>query len=250
MKVGCLAGRVRQPNPRSSREARTIGSRGGVRFRSLDSVGGWLYLPVDRRTPSHDSRHRPESPPHRFGLSRARRSGRFSRFQEPPTRSGTILRGRSTARPEGAGRSGTRFRRAAPGGSRTMSTVLGDEPIPEEFVTSLQQHRQVPTQASRAFRRNFRDKGLPRSGWAAHRGLEDLWRRTVRSRANAPRGRDHRNKKRPQTRRGTAAWWWESHLRDSNPGLQLYESCALPTELRWRASPNRAHGARWRPKLE
>ncbi len=25
----------------------------------------------------------------------------------------------------------------------------------------------------------------------------------------------------------------ESHLRDSNPGPQLYESCALPTELRW-----------------
>ncbi len=25
----------------------------------------------------------------------------------------------------------------------------------------------------------------------------------------------------------------KSHLRDSNPGLQLYESCALPTELRW-----------------
>ncbi len=28
----------------------------------------------------------------------------------------------------------------------------------------------------------------------------------------------------------------ESHLRDSNPGLQLYESCALPTELRWQVS--------------
>ena len=25
----------------------------------------------------------------------------------------------------------------------------------------------------------------------------------------------------------------KSHLRDSNPGPQLYESCALPTELRW-----------------
>ncbi len=28
----------------------------------------------------------------------------------------------------------------------------------------------------------------------------------------------------------------KSHLRDSNPGLQLYESCALPTELRWLVS--------------
>src|SRR5271157_3248458 len=28
----------------------------------------------------------------------------------------------------------------------------------------------------------------------------------------------------------------QSHLRDSNPGLQLYESCALPTELRWLVS--------------
>src|SRR5271166_4923646 len=28
----------------------------------------------------------------------------------------------------------------------------------------------------------------------------------------------------------------KSHLRDSNPGLQLYESCALPTELRWQVS--------------
>ncbi len=28
----------------------------------------------------------------------------------------------------------------------------------------------------------------------------------------------------------------QSHLRDSNPGLQLYESCALPTELRWQVS--------------
>jgi hypothetical protein len=33
--------------------------------------------------------------------------------------------------------------------------------------------------------------------------------------------------------RETAAERKESHLRDSNPGLQLYESCALPTELRW-----------------
>ena len=29
----------------------------------------------------------------------------------------------------------------------------------------------------------------------------------------------------------------QSHLRDSNPGPQLYESCALPTELRWRDWP-------------
>ncbi len=28
----------------------------------------------------------------------------------------------------------------------------------------------------------------------------------------------------------------QSHLRDSNPGLQLYESCALPAELRWLVS--------------
>ena len=31
----------------------------------------------------------------------------------------------------------------------------------------------------------------------------------------------------------TTGYCSESHLRDSNPGLQLYESCALPTELRW-----------------
>jgi hypothetical protein len=31
----------------------------------------------------------------------------------------------------------------------------------------------------------------------------------------------------------------ESHLSDSNRGPQLYESCALPTELRWRSSGGR-----------
>ena len=53
----------------------------------------------------------------------------------------------------------------------------------------------------------------------------------------------------------------QSHLRDSNPGLQLYESCALPTELRWRSRASSAHNAiprrfftvrsgRWGVKIE
>ena len=35
----------------------------------------------------------------------------------------------------------------------------------------------------------------------------------------------------------------ESHLWDSNPGPQLYESCALPTELRWHVALLRSRSA-------